>query len=71
MPDYIERDFPGDEELGYHGRDEVPAGHPDELAYAGWDVEGGQPCPHSPHWRHCGTCNPPEARAIPGTPRHA
>lgn len=54
----IERDFPGDEELGYHGADEVPAGHPDALDYMGHDPYGGQPCPHSPHWRHCRTCNP-------------
>jgi hypothetical protein len=53
--DYHE-DFPTD--LGYHGADEVPPGHPDELTYRGWDPEGGQPCPHSPHWRHCATCNP-------------
>jgi hypothetical protein len=52
-----ERDFPSDEDLGYHGRDEVPAGHPDELDYQGFDEHGGQPCPHNPHWRHCSTCN--------------
>jgi hypothetical protein len=55
---YVEQDFPSDEDLGYHGRDEVPEGHPDQLDYMGWDEYGGQPCPHNPHWRHCGACNP-------------
>jgi hypothetical protein len=45
-----------DPDVGYRGSIEVPPGHPDKLTYAGWDVDGGQPCPHSSHWRHCSRC---------------
>jgi hypothetical protein len=45
-----------DPECGYRGSSEVPPGHPEELTYLDWDVDGGQPCPHSSHWRHCDRC---------------
>jgi hypothetical protein len=48
---------------GFHGADEVPAGHPDNLDYQG-DPYGGQPCPHSPNWTTCPTCNP--SQEVPG-----